>query len=113
MQTAGARDSKTLVDEALRIVATARESKIVFRIFGATAIRQHCSNFGHLQDSLGRRIGDIDFASYDKYSSKVSQLIKGLGYEEESLSRRLGEGGLSSRGPRMECIVTSFWTGCG
>jgi len=34
-----------------------------------------------MQDSLGRRIGDIDFASYDKYSSRVSQLIKGLGHE--------------------------------
>ncbi len=52
-----------------------------FGIFGATAIRQHCPNFGHMQDSLGRRIGDIDFASYDKYSSRVSQLIKGLGHE--------------------------------
>jgi len=36
-----------------------------------------------MQDSLGRRIGDIALASYDKYSPRVSQLIKGQGYEED------------------------------
>ena len=60
-----------------------RKARSSFGIFGATAIRQHCPNFGHMQDSLGRRIGDIDLASYDKYSPRVSQLIKGQGYEED------------------------------
>ena len=94
MQTAGGRDSKTVVDEALRIVAAANESKVVLRIFGAAAIRQHCPNFGRMQDSLGRRIGDIDLASYDRYSSKVSRLIKGLGYEEEVTVSAFGGGRL-------------------
>ena len=97
MQTAGGRDSKTVVDEALRIVAAANESKVVLRIFGAAAIRQHCPNFGRMQDSLGRRIGDIDLASYDRYSSKVSQLIKGLGYEEDVTVSAFGGGRLIFR----------------
>jgi len=111
LQTAGARDPRTLVDEALRIVATAKESKIVLRIFGATAIRQHCPNFGRMQDSLGRRIGDIDFASYDKYSSKVSQLIKGQGYEEDVTVSAFGGGRLIFEGPRRGCTATPFLTG--
>ncbi|MDA4121092.1 MAG: hypothetical protein OK404_01640 [Thaumarchaeota archaeon] len=83
-----------VVGEALRIVETAKEKRITLRMFGAAAIFQHCPKYGHLFQAMGRIPGDIDLASYDKYSSKVAEVIQGLGYEEDMTVTAFGSGRL-------------------
>ncbi len=90
-------DPARLVAEAVRIVSLAKERDVPLRILGATAIRQHCPNFGYLQDSLGRKIGDIDLASYSKQSSRIAELMQSLGYEEDVTVAAFGGGRLIFR----------------
>ncbi len=90
-------ESPILVSEALRIVESGTEKKVPLRIFGAAGIVQHCPKYGYLFEELGRKLGDIDLASYDRYSSKVAQLIAGLGYEEDATVTAFGGGRLIFR----------------
>ncbi len=87
-------ETKKLLDESVRIVDFARERELTLRILAAAAIRQHCPNFGYLQDALGRKIGDIDFASYNKYTSRIAELIVCLGFEEDVTVTAFGGGRL-------------------
>jgi hypothetical protein len=83
-----------VVAEAFRIVEAAKEKRITLRMFGAAAIFQHCPKYSHLFRALGRIPGDIDLASYDKYSSKVAEFIQGLGYAEDMTVTAFGSGRL-------------------
>lgn len=82
------------MNEALRIVESGAEKEIPLRIFGAAGIVQHCPRFSYLFAELGRKLGDIDLASYDRFSSKIAQLIAGLGYEEDMTMTAFGGGRL-------------------
>lgn len=66
---------------------------IILRLIGALAFRTHCSQFGYIQDALGRVFTDIDFATYNRYVKDVSRLLDELGYVEDKMVTRLfGEG---------------------
>ncbi len=41
--------------------------QIIMRLIGALAFRTHCPEFGYIQDKLGRKFTDFDFASYPRY----------------------------------------------
>jgi hypothetical protein len=95
------------VGEATRIVEKAKAEGIPLRIFGAAAIFYHCPAYSCLFESLGRRPGDIDLAAYEKHSSKVADLIEGLGYEEDTTVTAFGSGRLIFRrkSDGMHCDV--------
>jgi hypothetical protein len=86
------RDSSQLLDEAVKIVETGRQRDILLRIFGATAILSHCPNYARLFGLMGRKLGDIDLASYDKNTSGIAELFAGLGYEEDLTVSAFGGG---------------------
>ena len=85
------------VGEATRIVENARSAGIPLRMFGAAAIFYHCPTYSRLFEGFGRRPGDIDLASYEKHSSKIADLIEGLGYEEDTTVTAFGSGRLIFR----------------
>jgi hypothetical protein len=87
-------ETKQLIDEAIRIVESAKEKSVTLRIFGAAAIRHHCPNFGYLHEALGRKIGDIDFASYERYSSTIVEVMGESGFEEDVTVTAFGGGRL-------------------
>jgi hypothetical protein len=87
-------EANQLVDDAVKIVEAAKQNGLIIRIFGAAAIRQHCPKFSYIQDVLGRKIGDIDFASYEKFSSRIAELMLGLGFEEDVTVTAFGGGRL-------------------
>jgi hypothetical protein len=95
------------VGEGTRIVEHAKAEGIPLRMFGAAAIFYHCPAYSRLFVALGRSPGDIDFATYDKYSSKVADLIEGLGYEEDMTVTAFGSGRLIFRrkSDGMHCDV--------
>jgi len=70
-------------------VNAARAENILLRLLGALAFRTHCPKFAYMQEKLGRTFTDIDFASYAKQSSKISELFLALGYEEDFMVSRL------------------------
>jgi hypothetical protein len=70
------------------------------RLIGALAFRTHCTQFGYLQDALGRVFTDIDFATYSRYVKDAGQILKDLGYVEDQMVTRLfGEGRLLFHDP--------------
>lgn len=69
-------------DRILAVFAKKENSDIVIRLIGALAFRTQCTKFGYFQDVLGREFSDIDFASYRKYSGRIIDLLRELGYRE-------------------------------
>lgn len=69
--------------EVRRIVGAAREAGVVLRLLGSLAFQTHCPKFGGLQAEMGRAYTDIDFASYNRQAKRVSELLAGLGYQED------------------------------
>ncbi len=57
--------------------------RIVMRLIGALAFRTHCPQYGYIQDKLGRKFTDFDFASYPRFSREITRLLIELGYEED------------------------------
>jgi hypothetical protein len=62
---------------------------MVMRLIGALAFRTHCPQFGYIQDALGRKFTDIDFASYRRLSRDITRLLTELGYIEEKMVTQL------------------------
>jgi len=62
---------------------------MVMRLIGALAFRTHCPQFGYIQDTLGRKFTDIDFASYRRFTKDVTRLLTDLGYKEEKMVTQL------------------------
>lgn len=79
----------SFVEEAERIVCAAQAEGVLLRLVGALGFRTHCPKFAYMQEKLGRSFTDIDFASYGKQSSKISNLFVMLGYEEDFMVSRL------------------------
>lgn len=67
----------------------AQAENVLLRLLGALAFRTHCPKFAYMQEKLGRSFTDIDFASYAKQSTKISELLVALGYEEDFIVSRL------------------------
>jgi len=73
-------------EERTRILdALAREENrhIIMRLIGALAFRTHCPQYGHIQDKLGRKFTDFDFASYPRFVKDIRRVLTELGYEED------------------------------
>jgi hypothetical protein len=55
---------------------------IIMRLIGAMAFRTHCPQFGYIQDKLGRKFTDFDFASYPRFVKDITRVLSELGYKE-------------------------------
>lgn len=62
---------------------------VVMRLIGALAFRTHCPEFGTIQDALGRKFTDFDFASYPRFLKEIQHVLGELGYEEDKMVTRL------------------------
>jgi hypothetical protein len=69
------------IEETLRIIKAADDKGIILRVMGACAFRIHCKKYGYFHATLTRELTDIDFVTYNKYSSKLVPLFVELGYE--------------------------------
>jgi len=72
--------------ERTRIVdalAQDENKHVIMRLIGALAFRTHCSQYGYIQDKLGRKFTDIDFASYPRFVRDIRRILTELGYEED------------------------------
>jgi hypothetical protein len=67
----------------LDALAQPENKHVVMRLIGALAFRTHCPQFGTIQDALGRKFTDIDFASYPKYLKDIQRILGELGYVED------------------------------
>ena len=79
-------------EEADRLLQAAEREGVTLRLLGAVAFRRHCSSFGHLQDRLGRKFTDIDFAGYGREAERLRALFRTLGYAEDSATYVESEG---------------------
>jgi len=78
-----------LVEEAQRILESAKKKNIVLRLLGGVAIKVHCPKYDHLFKAMGRRIPDIDLVTYNKYHKEMGKFFSELGYEEDRMIRML------------------------
>src|SRR4030067_2317593 len=62
---------------------------MIMRLIGALAFRTHCPQYGYIQEALGRKFTDIDFASYRRYSRDRARLLSELGYLEQKMVTQL------------------------
>ena len=72
--------------ERTRIVdalAQDENKHVIMRLIGALAFRTHCPQYGYIQDKLGRKFTDIDFASYPRFVRDIRRILTELGYEED------------------------------
>jgi hypothetical protein len=67
----------------LEALAQPENSHILMRLIGALAFRTHCPKYGYLQDKLGRKFTDFDFASYPRYFRDIVRVLTELGYQED------------------------------
>lgn len=78
--------------ERTRILNALEENEnqhMILRLIGALAFRTHCTEFGYIQDDLGRKFTDIDFASYPRFFKDISRLLAELGYQEDKAVTQL------------------------
>jgi hypothetical protein len=73
----------------LDTLAAPQNQHIIMRLIGALAFRTHCPQFGHIQDDLGRKFTDIDFASYPHFFKDIINVLTELGYEEDRMVTQL------------------------
>jgi len=67
----------------LDVLAQDENEHVIMRLIGALAFRTHCPEFGYIQDKLGRKFTDIDFASYPRFVRDIRRILTELGYEED------------------------------
>lgn len=71
---------KVMMAEAERLASEAKKRGLHLRLLGAMAFQGHCPKYRYLTTKLGRMLSDIDFAAYRKEGSKISKMMKELGY---------------------------------
>lgn len=72
--------------ERTRILAALAQDEnrhVIMRLIGALAFRSHCPKYGYIQDKLGRKFTDFDFASYPYFVKDIRRVLTELGYEED------------------------------
>ena len=77
------------LEEVQRIMDAAKAEGVLLRLLGALAFHIHCPKFSYMQEMLGRTFTDIDFASYRKESSRITELFTELGYQYDVRVRTL------------------------
>ena len=73
----------------LNALAEEENRDVIMRLIGALAFRTHCTQFGYIQDDLGRVFTDIDFASYPRFFKDIVRVLAELGYEEDKTVTQL------------------------
>lgn len=80
---------RTRILEALE---QAENKHLILRLVGALAFRTHCPQYGYIQDALGRKFTDIDFASYPRFNRDIQRFLTELGYrEDKTVTQLFGE----------------------
>jgi hypothetical protein len=75
-----ARSERERFESEFKTILKACESAgVLARAFGSLAFQIHCPQYGYLQTAP---YGDIDLASYTKYSRQIREVMTKLGYEE-------------------------------
>src|SRR5574341_2271706 len=67
----------------LDALAQGENRHMIMRLIGALAFRTHCQTYGYIQDKLGRKFTDFDFASYPRFVRDIRRILMELGYEED------------------------------
>jgi hypothetical protein len=67
----------------LNALEAPENQKIIMRLIGALAFRTHCPQYGYIQDHLGRKFTDFDFASYPRFFKDILRVLSNLGYQED------------------------------
>jgi hypothetical protein len=67
----------------LNALAQDKNRHVIMRLIGALAFRTHCPKYGYIQDKLGRKFTDFDFASYPRFVRDIRRILTELGYEED------------------------------
>jgi hypothetical protein len=75
---------ETFLEESSRVIAAAEKKNVILRIMGSIAFKMHCPNFSYLGEQMNRKLTDIDFASYTSETTKVDEVLRGLGYTTQS-----------------------------
>jgi len=73
-------------EERTRILSALAQDEnkhVIMRLIGALAFRTHCQDYGFIQDKLGRKFTDFDFASYPRFVRDIRRILTDLGYEED------------------------------
>jgi hypothetical protein len=73
----------------LEALAQPENKHVIMRLIGALAFRTHCPQFGSIQDALGRKFTDIDFASYPRFLKDIQRILGVLGYVEDKTVTQL------------------------
>jgi hypothetical protein len=83
---------------------------ILMRLIGALAFRTHCPQFGYLQDDLGRKFTDFDFASYPRFSKGIIHVLTELGYKEDKqVTQLFGERRMLFHDPAFNRHIDIFF----
>lgn len=67
----------------LNAIESEENQPLIMRLIGALAFRTHCPQYGYIQDKLGRKFTDFDFASYPRFVKSIRSVLTALGYEED------------------------------
>ncbi len=71
--------------EGERIVSEGTKLGLHLRLLGAIAFQFHCPKFSFLTRRLNRVLSDVDFAAYADESSRISAMMRELGYEDQPM----------------------------
>jgi hypothetical protein len=76
----------------LEALSQPENSHIIMRLIGALAFRTHCPEYGYIQEKLGRKFTDFDFASYPRFFKDIRRVLTELGYlEDKQVSQLFGD----------------------
>ncbi len=73
----------------LEALAQPENKHVIMRLIGALAFRTQCPKYGYIQDQLGRKFTDFDFASYPRFTRDIRRVLTELGYDEDKQVTRL------------------------
>jgi hypothetical protein len=83
---------------------------VIMRLIGALAFRTHCPKYGYLQDELGRKFTDLDFASYPRFSKGIRNVLTELGYQEDKpVTQLFGEHRMLFHDPAFDRHIDIFY----
>ncbi len=83
---------------------------VMMRLIGALAFRTQCPKYGYIQDRLGRKFTDFDFASYPRFVRDVRRILTELGYEEDKqVTQLFGDRRMLFHDPRFDRHADVFF----
>ena len=87
----------------LNALAQDENRHVPLRLIGAQAFRTHCSQYGYIQDKLGRKFTDFDFVSYPRFVRDVRRILTDLGYDEDKqVTQLFGDRRMLFRDPAFD-----------